>query len=619
MKWLPRQITLPLLLGVSLTSISIAFIYLLYKQDEDDANSRRKKIQIVHRISIEYKVPRQFVPAVIGRGGSVVKDVQNKTGTQIYFKEDNLECPDRICIIRGTFEAVHFAEEMIKSIIENQPIIETYEMYVPQNSCGRIIGRGGESIMQIQASSRAKVIIESGFTPYDLNAERRIIIKGTAEQIASALSQIEDKVREDKESYTKVQASAAVRLPRGKSSLRNSPVNSTEHLYSTESSVLQVTDGLMEIYVSAMENPSQFWIQVVGHGTTALDKLVSDMAEYYSEEENRELHRLKNVTLGQVVAAKFSFDELWYRAEVISEPEDGQCEVYFMDYGDHEVVQLDSILELRTNFLSLRLQAIECSLAGIKPRDGEWSTEACDRFSELTSLAQWKPLIGKVRGYKERAVGCGKSQREGTPIPCIDIYDRNDNKDINIRKELILEGHGEPEEASSSAASSTLSLSMRSHEATSTSRAASVSPLAKRVVSVESSMQNQSWNDYESSPWDFTAESPQETTNTSITDFDTHAEVEVVDLRTPRKPDDRIVEIDLTTPAKVETSRFIDTEKRAHRDGDSLKNGSSSSSSSNNQRNGFRDPGLKVNKSSLIAPAGYESDISADSDDFELG
>lgn len=72
--------------------------------------------------------------------------------------------------------------------------------------------------------------------------------------------------------------------------------------------------------------------------------------------------------LGQMVAAKFSFDEQWYRAEVISEPKDGQCEVYFVDYGDHEVLQVDHIFELRTDFLSLRLQAIECSLANVKPR-----------------------------------------------------------------------------------------------------------------------------------------------------------------------------------------------------------------------------------------------------------
>ncbi|KOC67666.1 Tudor and KH domain-containing protein [Habropoda laboriosa] len=366
MMWLRRPFTLPILLGLSLTSVSIAVLYVLFKKDEDDIKSRKKNIEIAKRISIDCKVPRQFVPAVIGRGGSVIKDMQDKTGTHIHFEEDNIECPNRICIIRGSYAGVHLAEEMIKSIIQNQPIIETYEMYVPQKACGKIIGRGGENIQQIQTMSSAKIIVENSYAPYDPNAERRIIIKGTTDQIAAALSHIEDKVREEKEARTKLEASSAARLPRGKLSPRNTVVSASEP--STESLSIQVTDGLMEVYVSAMENPSQFWVQVVGSGTTALDKLVCEMTAYYNDEQNHELHTLRNITPGQIVAAKFSFDEQWYRAQVTSTPEDDQCEVYFVDYGDHEMVQLDHVLELRTDFLSLRLQAIECSLANIKPK-----------------------------------------------------------------------------------------------------------------------------------------------------------------------------------------------------------------------------------------------------------
>lgn len=192
MRWVTRHFTLPILLGLSLTSISIAALYVLYKkvrvknivnsyaieyfilivftlitQDEEDIKSRKNNIEVSKRYTVECKVPRQFVPAVIGRGGSVVKDVQNKTGTQIFFKEDNIECPDRICIIKGNRENVHLAEEMIKSIMKNQPIIETYVMYIPQNTCGRLIGRGGEVIQRIQTTSSAKIVIDKSYDPYD--------------------------------------------------------------------------------------------------------------------------------------------------------------------------------------------------------------------------------------------------------------------------------------------------------------------------------------------------------------------------------------------------------------------------------------------------------------------
>ncbi|CAD1478887.1 unnamed protein product, partial [Heterotrigona itama] len=353
--------------------------------DEEDIKSRKNHVEISKGYTIEYKVPKQFVPAIIGRSGSMIKDIQNKTGTQIHFKEENFECADRICIIKGSYETVHLAEEMIKSVIQNQPIIETYEMFIPQKACGRIIGKGGEIVQQMQAISGAKIVIEHVCGPYDPNGERKIVIKGTAKQITAALAQIQDKIREQKEARAKIEASSATRLPRGKLSPRNT-VNTSEQVQSTES--LLVSDGLMEVYVSAMENPSQFWVQIVGPGTTALDKLVSEMTTYYDDEENYEIHKLKNITIGQMVAARFSFNKQWYRAEIISTPENDQCEIFFVDYGDREVVNLDSVLELRTDFLRLRLQAVECSMANIKPPNSQLiKLLVSKRYQLLNSLS----------------------------------------------------------------------------------------------------------------------------------------------------------------------------------------------------------------------------------------
>ena len=107
-------------------------------------------------------MPREFVPAVIGRGGSVIKGVQEDTQTQIKFKEEtDIEAPERICIIRGKPECIRLAEVMLLTIIKNQPIIETYEMQVPQKAIGRIMGKGGANIKQIQNASSAKIILDA--------------------------------------------------------------------------------------------------------------------------------------------------------------------------------------------------------------------------------------------------------------------------------------------------------------------------------------------------------------------------------------------------------------------------------------------------------------------------
>lgn len=68
------------------------------------------------------------------------------------------------------------------------------------------------------------------------------------------------------------------------------------------------------------------------------------------------------------MAAKFSIDNKWYRGEIVAKLEDQIYDVYFVDFGDQDKVEEKHIFELRTDFLSLRVQAIECSLAGVKPR-----------------------------------------------------------------------------------------------------------------------------------------------------------------------------------------------------------------------------------------------------------
>lgn len=47
---------------------------------------------------------------------------------------------------------------------------------------------------------------------------------------------------------------------------------------------------------------------------------------------------------------------------------DDKYKVFFLDYGDHQIVNRDSIMELRTDFLSLTFQAVECCVANINPK-----------------------------------------------------------------------------------------------------------------------------------------------------------------------------------------------------------------------------------------------------------
>ena len=73
--------------------------------------------------------------------------------------------------------------------------------------------------------------------------------------------------------------------------------------------------------------------------------------------------------LGQLVAAFTSDDSCWYRAQVMSMPEDGSVAVLILDFGDTVFVDMSNIAQLRPEYLNIRFQGIECRLAGIKPNE----------------------------------------------------------------------------------------------------------------------------------------------------------------------------------------------------------------------------------------------------------
>nr|CAD7205583.1 unnamed protein product [Timema douglasi] len=89
--------------------------------------------------------------------------------------------------------------------------------------------------------------------------------------------------------------------------------------------------------------------------------------------------RIPSLEEGQIVAAPFLYDNKWYRAEVAKVTlddyniEDSKVSLYYVDYGDSATRSKHEVCELRTDFLRLRFQAIECCLARVKPRArGTW-------------------------------------------------------------------------------------------------------------------------------------------------------------------------------------------------------------------------------------------------------
>ena len=272
-------------------------LYLLHRDgDSYDLEQPGRSITTSKEVTIDVKIPEKMAGVVIGRGGSNLREIQTRTETKINFRDELDKDGNRVCCIRGLAEDVQMAEILIQQTIAQQPRLESLVMTVPSGACGRIIGRQGDTIRDIQRVSGAKVDVERGDSLGGINSmERKITIKGTSKQISEAKAMIEEKVQEEENMRTSIQAS---RQPRVRQSpqplfLNYSGEDDTEQPLSLvqPQEILEVItgDNVIDVMVSGVENPSEFWVQKVGPKSRDLDKMTQAMTDFYSELPNRKL------------------------------------------------------------------------------------------------------------------------------------------------------------------------------------------------------------------------------------------------------------------------------------------------------------------------------------------
>lgn len=272
-----------------------SLVYLLLRQEEGFKGYFFLKPS--KNVILEVKIPKESLGIVMGRNGNTIKEIESQSNVKIYIKEEYSACGNyKICIIQGTPEDAQYAESLIHEIIVGQPLIETYEMFVPAQACGRIIGKNGDNIRLISRNSNAKIIIEN---PPASQLERKIIIKGTSEQISTAKFLIEQKVEDHFQFHSKIESHMSNRP------LRNElkyilPTKGVSKDLDThphkERFIATGSNGLLDIYMSTVESPDRFWVQIAGPGIDELDKLIEQLTDYYTKDENKMRHKLEEVS-----------------------------------------------------------------------------------------------------------------------------------------------------------------------------------------------------------------------------------------------------------------------------------------------------------------------------------
>lgn len=122
----------------------------LEEEEEFDRVEENETIASANQRTIEVKVPRSVVGAIIGKSGANIKKIEKESGARVHLVDEDEGAKnvsgERIVLVQGEREMAKRAEILIKKIIAEQPVIRTEEVYVPQRACGRIIGKGGQTI-----------------------------------------------------------------------------------------------------------------------------------------------------------------------------------------------------------------------------------------------------------------------------------------------------------------------------------------------------------------------------------------------------------------------------------------------------------------------------------------
>ncbi|XP_074871382.1 far upstream element-binding protein 3 isoform X1 [Carettochelys insculpta] len=164
---------------------------------------------LVHQrtvITEEFKVPDKMVGFIIGRGGEQISRIQAESGCKIQIAPDSGGMPERPCVLTGTPESIEQAKRLLGQIVDrcrNGPGFHNdidgnstiQEILIPASKVGLVIGKGGETIKQLQERTGVKmVMIQDG--PLPTGADKPLRITGDAFKVQQAREMVLEIIRE---------------------------------------------------------------------------------------------------------------------------------------------------------------------------------------------------------------------------------------------------------------------------------------------------------------------------------------------------------------------------------------------------------------------------------------
>ncbi|CAO3596818.1 unnamed protein product [Absidia cylindrospora] len=181
----------------------------------------------------------------------------------------------------------------------------------------------------------------------------------------------------------------------------------------------------IDMVVSDMVSGSHFYIQMINPAEIKqLETLMKDLTLHYNKTRSEPAPRPR---VGDIVSAKFTEDDCWYRAKVRRVSSEG-FEVLYIDFGNSETIPSYRIQPLASQFKSLKPQAQEAMLSFVKcpQKESDYGIECMERFQDLTA---GKQLVANVDA-KENGV------------LCLTVYDpsHSTSAEASINLEMVRDG-----------------------------------------------------------------------------------------------------------------------------------------------------------------------------------
>uniref|UniRef100_A0A182NMW9 Tudor domain-containing protein n=1 Tax=Anopheles dirus TaxID=7168 RepID=A0A182NMW9_9DIPT len=293
--------------------------------------------------------------------------------------------------------------------------VTMYEFLVPAFLVAGMLGKQGTFVKQIKQKTGANVIIKRN---PDTHNSKICTLEGSQQEIQDALTVIREKFPLKRFPGLTLQR---IEISRVETVIPLSLMNDT-------CSSLPLVEGINnDVAVSCIISVGHLFVHQPLHPThLTLNSMQNSLNQSYKLSEAPTLPEIvPNAVCVAFVAG------VWYRAQVVQHiAESNMVLVKYLDYGGYSMLPPQNLRQIRTDFISVPFQSIECVLSNIQPIDesqNTWSEEATELFRRLTSNAI---MQAQVAGYTA----------EGIPEIFLFSSIAKDNV-VFINKEMVARGY----------------------------------------------------------------------------------------------------------------------------------------------------------------------------------